>query len=314
MSDVTDVRRRSFSEVTALEARQAGSFDGVVDAGWTIGGRPNGGYLLAMLGRAAAAVTDHPDVIAASAQFVQPPEPGPVVVRTEILRAGRSASQVRARIEQNGNACVESLVTLARIDPDAVPYWDAGIPPAGGLGFDECVLLEGPAPGGVRVALFDHVEVRLEPETLGFGVGAPTGRGELRGWLALPEDGAVRPGVAPVRHRLVSAGHLRHRVRRLGPDVRHDGLRQGTPAARPGPRRAAGPPDRRAAGRRDVLRLGQGRPPRGARDAAGRHPPGLTGGSRRPPRLSPQAPCRARLWPTVGSSIGSSLTRSNSGN
>ena len=193
MSDVTDVRRRSFSEVTALEARQAGSFDGVVDAGWTIGGRPNGGYLLAMLGRAAAAVTDHPDVIAASAQFVQPPEPGPVVVRTEILRAGRSASQVRARIEQNGNACVESLVTLARIDPDAVPYWDAGIPPAGGLGFDECVLLEGPAPGGARVALFDHVEVRLEPETLGFGVGAPTGRGELRGWLALPEDGAFDP-------------------------------------------------------------------------------------------------------------------------
>ncbi|HXY27602.1 MAG TPA: acyl-CoA thioesterase domain-containing protein, partial [Acidimicrobiales bacterium] len=74
MSEVLKVRRRAFSEVTALVAREPGRFDALVDQEWTIGGKPNGGYLLAMLGRAAAVVTDHPDVIAASAQYVQSPE------------------------------------------------------------------------------------------------------------------------------------------------------------------------------------------------------------------------------------------------
>jgi hypothetical protein len=32
----------------------------------------------------------------------------------------------------------------------------------------------------------EQVEVRLEPESSGFKTGRPTGRGELRGWLALP--------------------------------------------------------------------------------------------------------------------------------
>jgi hypothetical protein len=31
-----------------------------------------------------------------------------------------------------------------------------------------------------------QVEVRLEPDSAGFMRGAPSGRGELRGWLALP--------------------------------------------------------------------------------------------------------------------------------
>jgi hypothetical protein len=32
--------------------------------------------------------------------------------------------------------------------------------------------------------------VRLEPDSMGFTSGRPSGRGELQGWLALPEDEA----------------------------------------------------------------------------------------------------------------------------
>jgi hypothetical protein len=41
-------------------------------------------------------------------------------------------------------------------------------------------------PHGVRVAIMEQVEVRLEPDSRGFAAGRPGGRGELRGWLALP--------------------------------------------------------------------------------------------------------------------------------
>jgi hypothetical protein len=39
----------------------------------------------------------------------------------------------------------------------------------------------------------DQIEVRLEPDSSGFTTGAPSGRGELRGWLALPGDEAFDP-------------------------------------------------------------------------------------------------------------------------
>ena len=39
----------------------------------------------------------------------------------------------------------------------------------------------------------DQIEVRLESGSSGFATGSPSGRGELRGWLALPGDEAFDP-------------------------------------------------------------------------------------------------------------------------
>ena len=41
-----------------------------------MGGKPNGGYLLSMLGRAALSTSRHPHVNAASAHYLRAPEPG----------------------------------------------------------------------------------------------------------------------------------------------------------------------------------------------------------------------------------------------
>ena len=64
--------RRAFSEVSELQPVGPGRFDAEVDPAWTIGGKPNGGYLLAMLGRAATWNSTHPHVIAASAHAGRP--------------------------------------------------------------------------------------------------------------------------------------------------------------------------------------------------------------------------------------------------
>src|SRR5205085_12253526 len=52
--------------------------------------------------------------------------------------------------------------------------------------FADAVPLLGPSPDGRRVAILDQIEVRLDPASLGFTRGQPSGRGELRGWLSLP--------------------------------------------------------------------------------------------------------------------------------
>lgn len=180
-----------FSEVSAVLPSGPGGFTAEVDARWTIAGKPNGGYLLAMLGRAAAGVAAHPDVLTASACYLRAPEPGPVAIEAEVLREGRSATQVRARMSQEAKGCVEALLTLGRLDPDAKPYWQAGLPEAPSVSRERCVRL--PVPDSFPVAIMRQIEVRLEPDSLRFAEGAPSGRGELRGWLSLPDDEPFDP-------------------------------------------------------------------------------------------------------------------------
>ena len=55
--------RRALSEVSELQPVGPGRLDAEVDPAWTIGGKPHGGYLLAMLGRAATCNSTHPSVI-----------------------------------------------------------------------------------------------------------------------------------------------------------------------------------------------------------------------------------------------------------
>ena len=182
-----------FSEVCRLVPVADGSFEAQVSAEWTIGGKPNGGYLLSLLGRAAVTVGAHPHVMAASAHFLHSPEPGPVRVEVEVLRSGQSASQAAARIVQDGTRCVEALFTTTAIDASAAPYWDHGLPAPGKVPFDDCERLVPKLPSGTRVALLEQVEVRLEPSSMGFVAGQPSGRGELRGWLLLPEGEPFDP-------------------------------------------------------------------------------------------------------------------------
>src|SRR5579872_759255 len=182
-----ETTRYPFGDVSSIEPDGPGRYRGEVSPEWTIAGKPNGGYLLAMLARAALDLDDHRHVLAASAHYLRSPGPGPVAIEAEVLRAGRSASQLRARMSQDGAACVEALVTVSDLSEDAKPNWDGGAPRPGSAACEDCVRLPSQAPGGLNVAIMDQAEVRLDPRSLGFAAGRPSGRGELHGWLALPD-------------------------------------------------------------------------------------------------------------------------------
>lgn len=187
--------RRSFAEVTAVRATGPGRYVADLDPHWTIGGKPNGGYLLAVLGRAALETGHGIDpglqVLAATGQYPHSPDPGPVELIAEVQRAGRSFSYVRARLTQDARLCVEALVTLGRLDPAASPRWDGGVEDVPTPAPADCVPLV--PDGRFDVPLLEQEELRLDPATLGWTRGDPSGSGELRGWIDLPEDGAFDP-------------------------------------------------------------------------------------------------------------------------
>jgi hypothetical protein len=181
MTSSTALAPRRFGDVSALVQRTPLSFDAEIDPNWAVGGKPNGGYLLAMLGRSAIEVGAHPDVLAASA-----------AIDAAVLRAGRSAGQVRTRMTQGGETCVEALITTGELARDD-PHWQAGLPSFGARAYEDCERLAPVLPDGTRVALMEQVDVRLEPEADGFTRGVPSGRGELRGWLSLPQGEPFDP-------------------------------------------------------------------------------------------------------------------------
>src|SRR3954452_23299197 len=124
-----------FDLATAVHRRSGGAiFDAEVDAGWTVGPKPNGGYLLAIAARAAgreleAAGITHPDPLAATAHYLRAPDPGAAEVAVEVLRPGRSASQVRAVLSQHGKACVDATFTMGSLPDPAPEAWWSDLPP-----------------------------------------------------------------------------------------------------------------------------------------------------------------------------------------
>jgi acyl-coenzyme A thioesterase PaaI-like protein len=163
------------------------SFVAQLDPQWTVFERPHGGYMLAILARAAGvalAGPGHVDPLAVSAHFLSSPAAGAAAVKLEPLRTGRTVSQVRATLLQDGERCVEALLTMGRIDPAGRPYFTGEQPvampdPAG------CVAA--PNPAG-RLGMYQVVDLRLDPANLGYLRGEPDGSGEIRGWLSFVDD------------------------------------------------------------------------------------------------------------------------------
>jgi acyl-coenzyme A thioesterase PaaI-like protein len=177
---------------TALRPAGEGRYDVELDPAWQIAGRLNGSYLLAVAGRAAltelASAGDrprYPHPLVATAHFVASPGPGPATACVEVLRRGNRTAQTRVSLGTAAGVAVEALVTCGSLDP-AAPFHDGvqapELPPEA-----DCPRLPVQGPG-FEVPLMAVLAERLDPATMGWAVGKPSGAGELRGWLRF-DDG-----------------------------------------------------------------------------------------------------------------------------
>lgn len=187
-----------FDRDTAVTLREEGVYDAELSAGWTIIHAVNGGYLLAMLGRALGEALPHPDPFSVSAHYLTASVPGPAVIRTQTVRTGRTLSTGQASLFQyaEDGTEVERIRVIATYgdlgmlsdevrtsaEPPAIPPLEHCLGPA-----------DGPAPIPGSSAITERLDIKLDPATVGWAVGAPSGKGEMRGWFGLADGRDADP-------------------------------------------------------------------------------------------------------------------------
>jgi acyl-coenzyme A thioesterase PaaI-like protein len=187
-----------FDDATTVQPAGDGLWDVELRDEFTIvNGHPNGGYLLAVLGQAAIAAVGDPDrhVVGATATYVSPPTTGPAVVRTEVLRRGRTASQVRAALVQDDRVTVDVVMTVAALS-DEPASWGAMAPvelPDEATCRADRRTGRSAIPGLDEPPLSKVLRISFDPAVLSFLAGEPSGQGELRAWLALADGRSWDP-------------------------------------------------------------------------------------------------------------------------
>jgi acyl-coenzyme A thioesterase PaaI-like protein len=151
----------AFDEATAVTALGEGRYDVTLDEQWHIGSALHGGYLLAVVARAAVADDPHPDLLAVSANFLRGPRPGPAQAVVERGRTGRRIGYVRVLLSQDGEACLDAVVTTGTLTDDE-PVWTEQSPvelpdP------DDCLAVPPTTPNGPSVGIAEVQDARLDP-------------------------------------------------------------------------------------------------------------------------------------------------------
>ncbi|MFJ2265031.1 thioesterase family protein [Streptomyces sp. NPDC087849] len=187
-----------FDRDTAVTLREEGVYDAELSVGWTIIRAVNGGYLLAMLGRALGEALPHPDPFSVSAHYLTASVPGPAVIRTQTVRTGRTLSTGQASLFQYAEDGTEIerirvLATYGDLDALSDDVRTSAKPPAIPP-LEHCLgPSDGPAPIPGSSAITERIAIKLDPATVGWAVGAPSGKGEMRGWFGLADGRDADP-------------------------------------------------------------------------------------------------------------------------
>lgn len=174
-----------FDDAIHLTPAPDGSFTGELSDAWSIGEAVNGGLLMALstVALVEAAPDHHPHPLTYSAVFLSPSAPGVVTVVPTILRTGRTMSTAEVVVRQEDTERFRALVTMGDVSSHAEPIRKQS-PMPHIAPVEECVDSSQAPPSALTSSgLLKRFDMRLDPATVGWAMGQPSGEGEMRGWI-----------------------------------------------------------------------------------------------------------------------------------
>lgn len=196
---MTTMRLSDFDRAAAVTwADDQETANADVPKSWRVHGGPiNGGVTVSVALNALSERHDrefgHPDPLVISAFFLAAADPGPMEIRTEVIRSGRSLSTGQASVWQAGAngipterlRAVATFANLGATPPDVLTVArPPHMPPP-----EECVPISDlPGYPHDEVEVMQHYDMRLDPDTTGGPGGRPSGLGQLRAWFRMRDE------------------------------------------------------------------------------------------------------------------------------
>jgi hypothetical protein len=156
----------AFEEDTAVERAGADLFIANITDRWSIGGRPNGGYLMGTILRALSHRLTHPDPLTSTGHFLSPAEPGPAEIKVNVIKEGRSLSTAQAVLTQNGRDRLVALATFGVLEDGGITKVAENAPVHG----DDMVSSIGRP---VLFPIVERFELEMPPEQSRAAAGQP---------------------------------------------------------------------------------------------------------------------------------------------
>lgn len=178
----------TLASATQLSSEGGCTWVGAIEPGWDILGVTNGGYLMAMMGRAMTNMAEDRQVVTMSAHFTRPATAGPVRIDVDMVKEGKSFTTFRADMTAENGTLLSALGTLAPDDRhhgwtvlgDGSP---PELPPP-----EECVRAVPSSEGPLPPPFVGKVMVLIHPDDAVALKGRPTGIPRFRGWFRLLDD------------------------------------------------------------------------------------------------------------------------------
>ena len=172
-----------FTSDTAVERIEENRFRADLTDRWSaLGAMPNGGYILAVCGRALGEVLPHPDPFVVSAFYLRRTTTGPVELHTETVKTGRRLATGEVRMLQDEKETTRVVASFG--DMDATSGRTTMLRSAPDLPAPEkCLdlMTRGGIPG---VSIADRCEYR-GPRLPGWAEGEPSGDPNYEFWMRL---------------------------------------------------------------------------------------------------------------------------------
>ena len=172
-----------FQKDTAIQPQEDHVYAVKVSDQWSVNGVPNGGYLMAMMAKAALEDSERNAPVSITANFLKRTDPGDASISNEVMVQSKQFDRRSVSLNQGGKETVRAMITLVTdYEDDAETRYEA-VPPAV-KPRSECQL----NMALPKYTIFNNTVSLMEHDSFGWMAGKPKDLSEHRGWFRLKEE------------------------------------------------------------------------------------------------------------------------------
>lgn len=143
---------------------------------WNVGPIPNGGYLLALAGRAMREACRHSDPLSITGHYLRPARPGPAELVVTPVKQGGTFDNAQVSLVQDDTERCRFMAVYGSLADITGPDWRGGEPPHMPPP-EDCVALP------KTLAIAARYESRFAPDSLAWTRGEQAEHAEFHAWI-----------------------------------------------------------------------------------------------------------------------------------